>query len=65
MLRPIELMWAQVKGPIAHFPTTNTTDTVARVKAELAACEGQWLDLDRGHSFEHPLSVTIWYDSEN
>jgi hypothetical protein len=46
-LQPIELIWAQVKGPIARSPATNATETVVKVRAGLDAMEGRWLDVLR------------------
>ncbi|KAG2793848.1 hypothetical protein PC119_g10683 [Phytophthora cactorum] len=46
-LQPIELIWAQVKGPIGRAPASNTTETVQRVIAGLKNVEWMWLSLFR------------------
>ncbi|KAG3246619.1 hypothetical protein PI124_g8663 [Phytophthora idaei] len=55
-LQPIELIWAQVKGPIGRAPAANATETVQRLIAGLKNVEWMWLSL-----FRHVQDVEDMY----
>ncbi|KAG1712744.1 hypothetical protein DVH05_000480 [Phytophthora capsici] len=46
-LQPIELIWAQIKGPIARHPANNAAETIQKVEEGLKAVDDQWVSVFR------------------